>query len=109
MRPDAALADRRRAVRESAEGWRDTGAIDEAGYRAVVAAYPDDRVRLGLGFRVLVGLAAFVGGGAFCGLLAVLFQPNHAITMFALGLAVVFTVATELQVGHFRRNARRSR
>jgi hypothetical protein len=101
MRADAARADRAHAVRTAADGWRRAGAIDATTLLAIAAVYPDDRVRLGLGFRVLAGLAAFVGAGAFAGLLASVFLPGA--TILNLGLAVLFTVATEVQIGRLRR------
>ena len=101
MRADAARADRHHTVRTAAEGWRRAGSIDDATLRAIAAVHPDDRIRLGLGFRVLAGLAAFVGGGAFAGLLASVLSPGA--TILAFGLAVVFTAATEVQVGLLRR------
>ena len=101
MRADAARADRHLAVRNAADGWRRSGAIDDTTVRAVAAAYPDDRVRLGLGLRVLAGLAAFAGAGALAALLGIVFQFRD--TFLTLGLAVLFTAATEFQIGPFRR------
>ena len=101
MRADAARADRHHAVLTAADGWRRSGAIDETTLRAIAAVYPDDRRRLGLGFRVLAGFAAFVGGGSLAGLLASVFSPGA--TILTLGLAIVFTAATEFQIGPLRR------
>jgi len=103
VRADAALADRRSSIRAAAKGWQGAGAIDETTYRAVVSAYPDDRVRLSLGLRILAGIAALVGGAAVAVLLGLVFQPNAWITVFLLGLAAAFTAATEIQVGRLRR------
>jgi hypothetical protein len=104
VRADVARADRYAAVRAAAEGWRHAGAIDEGTHRAIVAAYPDDRARLGLGFRVLAGLAAFVGGGAFAALAgSSLFARGENGTLFALGFTLVFAIATEIQIGRLRR------
>ena len=100
MRADIARADRYHAVRLAAEGWRNAGAIDEGTLRAIASAYPDDRVRLGLGLRILAGLAALLGGGAFALLVDLVFSAGG---IFALGLAAAFAVATEIQVGRLRR------
>ncbi len=101
MRAEAARAERRLAVRDAADGWRRAGAIDDPTLRAVAAAYPDDRVRLGLGFRVLAGLAALVGGLALSALLETVFVTGGKV--LASGLTVLFIAATEVQVGPFRR------
>ncbi len=53
MRGDAARADRRQAVREAAAGWLRLRWIDEAVWQSIVDAYPDDRVRVGITFRIL--------------------------------------------------------
>ena len=103
MRADVARAERHRAVRIAAEGWRRAGAIDDATVLAIASAYPDDRVRLGRGFRVLAGFAALVGGGAMSALAASLLASGGAETLFALGLTLVFAAATEIQTGRLRR------
>jgi hypothetical protein len=103
VRADSARADRRFAARAAAEGWRHAGAIDDASLRAIAAAYPDDRVRLGLGFRALAGLAALAGGGAMAGLAASLFARGGGGTLFALVLTLAFATATEVQTGRLRR------
>jgi hypothetical protein len=102
VRADAARADRRAAVRAAADGWRRAGAIDESALRAIVAAYADDRVRLGLGFRILAGLAAFVGACALASLVASLLGGG-AVTPIAFGLTLIFASATEIQMGRLRR------
>jgi hypothetical protein len=103
MRADAAQADRRHAVRTAAAAWRSAGAIDDATQRAIEAAYPDDRARLGLGLRILAGGAGLVGGGALAGLLFSMFGGSVIGSAFWLFLAAVFVAATELQTGRLRR------
>jgi len=103
VRAAAAHADRSKAVRDAGAGWRRAGAIDETQYRSIVALYPDDRARLGVGLRILAGLAALVGGGAFVALLGSLFGMSGGQTPIALTLALTFTLATEYQVGRLRR------
>lgn len=65
MKADAALADRNAAVRNAARAWKKAGAIDEESLKAVEAAYPDDRKRVGPVFRVLLFLFTLltVAGG----------------------------------------------
>jgi len=53
MRADAARADRMQSVREAAAGWLRLGWIDNATGQAIADAYPDDRVRVGVTFRIL--------------------------------------------------------
>lgn len=103
MRADAARADRAHAVRTAASGWARAGAIGDAALRAIVSGYPDDRVRLDLGFRILAGFAAFVGGGAFALLVDILFGLPGGRTIFPLLLAVLFAAATDIQTGRLRR------
>ncbi len=72
MRADAALADRRQAVREAAAGWLRLRWIDETVWQAIVDGYPDDRVRVGVTFRILffiLTLCALMGALAVAHLL----------------------------------------
>ena len=103
MRAAVAFADRRRAMRDAAEGWRRAGAIDDTTLRAIAAQYPDDRMRLGLGLRILAAGAGLVGGGALAGLLFAVVGDANAGSAFWLVLAAVFVAATELQTGRLRR------
>jgi len=103
VRADAARADRYKAVRDAAHGWRNARAIDEEQLRSIVAAFRDDRGRLGLGLRILAGLAAFVGGGAFIGLLGSIFWSTGGGPVLACVMTLVFTAATEYQIGPLRR------
>ena len=104
MRADAARADRAHAVRAAADGWRRAGVIDEATLAKIVSAYPDDRARLRLGFRILVGIAAFVGGQALASLIGMsTLAFDSARTLLMIVLAVLFTAVTEVQLGRLRR------
>jgi hypothetical protein len=103
MRAAAARADRQHAVRIAAEGWRNAGAIDEATLRAIASAYPDDRLRLGLGLRLLAGFAGLLGGGALAALIGTFFAHTDSFQVLAFLLAIAFAAATELQVGRLRR------
>jgi hypothetical protein len=103
MRADGAAADRRHAVREAAKGWRRAGAIDDETVSAIAEAYPDDRVRLGLGLRILAGLASFMGGIAFTALVVWVIETPGTSTLLTLALAALYVAATEIQVGRLRR------
>ena len=64
MKPDAALADRRQSVRDAGREWLRAGWIHENAFQRIVAMYPDDRVRVGVVFRILffvLTLAAILG------------------------------------------------
>jgi hypothetical protein len=56
LNAEAERADRNAAVRSAARAWKKAGAIDEASLKAVEAAYPDDRKRVGPVFRILLFL-----------------------------------------------------
>lgn len=54
MNAEAQRADRYASVRNAARAWKKAGAIDETSLKAIEAAYPDDRKRVGPVFRVLL-------------------------------------------------------
>jgi len=104
MRPDAAEADRRQEVRAAARGWRRASAIDDATLAAVLAAYPDDRVRLGPAFRTLAFVFTFLALNAAFFLVMSVLEPRIGP---ASALAVLFGIAlctlTEVQTGALKR------
>lgn len=106
MRAEAAEADRRLEVREAARGWERAGAIDEATRKAVDAAYPDGRSRLGPVFRVLVFGFTVVAVNAMLGLFFLVMASGlekagwFLLLLFGLFLAA----ATEYQMGPLRRS-----
>jgi hypothetical protein len=87
----------------AADGWRKAGVIDDATERAIASAYPDDRVRLGLGLRLLAGFGVLLGGCALAALIGTCFEGVGSFGVLALAFAIAFTAATELQVGRLRR------
>ena len=101
MTPDLACADRFETVRRAARSWQRAGAVDEAVVAAVDARYPDDRVRVGPVFRVLLFLFTFIAVGGFVGFLALLFDLHSgdemAVLALLIGLALV--AGTEIQIG----------
>jgi len=105
MRPDAAEADRRREVRQAARGWRRASAIDEATLAAVVAAYPDDRARLGPAFRVLAFIFTFLALNAGFFLVAAVVEPRQAAgCTLALLFGIALCILTEVQTGPLKRD-----
>jgi hypothetical protein len=105
VREDAAAADRRHAVREAARAWHRAGVIDEATRTSIEAAYPDDRVRLGPAFRVLVFLFTVVAVSALFGLFGLFVgsagERGGATLLLLFGLALA--AVTEVQTGPLRR------
>jgi MFS family permease len=105
VRADLALADRAEAVRGAARAWRRAGAIDAAALAAVEERYPDDRVRVGTAFRVLLFLftvGAAAGGWGFVALLLGSSQLDLAAALAAAG-GVALGALTEVQIGSQRR------
>jgi hypothetical protein len=103
VRPEAALADRRREVRLAARGWRRAGAIDDATLAAVEAAYPDDRARLGPVFRVVAFVAGLLALNAFFGVIAIASHGASAFGVACLVFGLLLAGATELLVGPLKR------
>lgn len=105
MRKDAAEADRRHEVREAAHGWRRAEAIDEAVLARAYAAFPEDRNRLGLVFRLLVfGFTIMAANSCFGGFGLVIAAGGEragAALLTLFGVALVG--ATEYQLGPLRR------
>ncbi|HTG33751.1 MAG TPA: hypothetical protein VLB76_12555 [Thermoanaerobaculia bacterium] len=105
MTRDAAQADRNAAVRAAARGWKRAGAIDETALAAAVAAYPDDRHRLGPVFRVLVFLFTIIAINGGCGFIWALFnfKGDTPPLVLLLVFGVALLVLTEIQVTKMRR------
>ncbi len=57
-------AARRAEVRSAARAWRAAGAIDEATIERIEAAYPDDRHRMAVAWRVLVFVIVTIAANA---------------------------------------------
>lgn len=104
MRPEAARADRNAAVRKAARAWKKAGAIDDAALAGVEAAYPDDRVRVGPVFRVLLFIFTLVGINAAFGFVAMLTEGADAVwPVLFFGGGVALVLLTEVQTGALRR------
>jgi hypothetical protein len=109
VRPEAALADRNASVQRAARGWKKAGAIDDAALAAIVAAVPDDRVRVGPVFRVLLCVFALVTINAGVGFVwaivgsATSVNEGDIFTFLAFVAGAALIVLTELQTGRFRR------
>jgi len=110
MTPDLVRADRAAAVRRAARSWRRAGVIDDAALAAVEARHPDDRVRVGPVFRVLLFLFTLLAGIAGFGLVSVLASsafPRSGEPGLLAALSVLaggaFAALTETQTGNLRR------
>jgi hypothetical protein len=104
MRSDAARADRNAAVRKAARAWKKARVIDDAALAQVEAAHPDDRVRVGPVFRVLLFIFTLVGINAAFGFVAMLTGGADAVwPVLFFGGGVVLVLLTEVQTGALRR------
>jgi hypothetical protein len=97
MRAESVAWERAAEVHEAAEGWRRTGAIDEATERAIRDAYPDPCVTPSALWRVLT--ACVVAAVIVCafGAFEATFRPDvsgHQILLFLLAAASL--AATEV-------------
>lgn len=101
MRPDAAEADRRNAVRREARAWHAAEAIEATTLAAIEAAYPDDRRRLGPALRALVAVFTMLAAIAFFGILTLLIRGGEEELLLLFGLALL--ALTEVQIGPLRR------
>ncbi|HEV3075671.1 MAG TPA: hypothetical protein VHB47_14715 [Thermoanaerobaculia bacterium] len=104
MTPALDRADRAAAVRAAARSWRRAGIIDDAALGAVESGFPDDRVRAGPVFRVLLFLFTVVAVSGVLGFLAAgLGGHEQAQAALAAVAGVALLALTELQVGAIRR------
>jgi hypothetical protein len=103
VRPEAALADRRREVRQAARGWRRAAAIDDRALSAIEAGYPDDRARLGPMFRSVAFVAGVLALNAFFGVIAIASGGAGGFGAACLVFALLLACATELLVGPLKR------
>jgi hypothetical protein len=105
---DRARADRNASIRGAARSWQRAGAIDEPTLRAIEAAVPDDRARMGPVFRVLLFVFTVIAVNAGFGFLSLFLgvadSRNGGIYVafaFVVGLGLV--ALTEYQIGPLRR------
>lgn len=108
MTPDGERADRDAAVRGAAADWQRAGVIDEATRQAIAATVPDDRVRVGPVFRVLLFLFTLVAVGAGFAFVAMLLDViglhfDSLFAGFALVTGIVLALATDFQIVRGRR------
>jgi hypothetical protein len=99
MIADAVRAERHAEIRSAAEGWRATGLIDDTSCAGIGELFSDDRIRLGLVTRILVGVFTFVAAMAAFGFLLMITKSAAP----ALMLAPLAWLATELLATHGRR------
>jgi len=109
MTPECERADRAAAVRAAGRSWRRAGTIDEATLRAIEAAVPDDRVRLGPVFRLLLFIFTIV---AVTSCLVFLVRVLHLedsgsgelVALLAFVAGASLAVATDIQIVRMRRS-----
>jgi hypothetical protein len=113
VRADAAQADRNGSIRAAARSWKKAGAIGEETLKAIEAAVPDDRARVGPVFRVLLFLftlfaaqAAFgfvylVVGTTFSGISR---AGETVFAVMAIGFGIALAALTEFQTGPLKRS-----
>ena len=109
MRADAAIADRNAAVRGAARSWRKAGAIDDSALDAIEKDFPDDRVRVGPVFRVLLFLFTVLAANALFGFVWLLFfdgegTQDTTLAAAAIVYGLLLAVLTELQIGRLKRS-----
>ncbi len=98
MNAAVTAAQRSEEVRAAARAWREGGFIDETTEREIDRRFPDDRVRAGLAFRILLVLATLICGGAAFGLAAETLE-SPVVAWLAL---VTFAALTEVAVVAWR-------
>jgi O-antigen/teichoic acid export membrane protein len=105
MTPDLARAERAQAVRDAARSWERAGEVEGTVAAAVAARYPDDRVRVGPVFRVLLFLFTLLAVGGFYSFVGLLADPRDADgwAWLALLAGLAMVAATEVQIGPLRR------
>lgn len=107
MTPDCERADRYASVRAAGKSWLHAGAIDEATLKAVEAAVPDDRVRLGPVFRVLLfvfTIIALTSGLAFVAMVFQIERVGAVLSVFGFVAGAALAVATDYQIVRMRRS-----
>ncbi len=109
MRADMALADRHAAVRGAARSWKRAGVVDDEALAAIEKAWPDDRVRVGPVFRVLLFLFTLLAINAGAGLFWLLFLDSLGNEATVAGVSsllfgCLLVALTEFQIGRLRRS-----
>jgi hypothetical protein len=113
VRADAAQADRNGSVRTAARSWKKAGAIGEETLKAIEAAVPDDRARVGPVFRVLLFLFTLFAANAAFGFVYLVIGTafsdisqagETAFAVMAIGFGIALAALTEFQTGPLKRS-----
>ena len=102
MRAEVAVAERSKEVRDAARAWHRAGFIGADILSRVVPLYPDDRQRLGPGFRALAFIFAGLAALALVGV-GLIKSTRDTVSGFLLVWAGVMALLTEFQRGPGRR------
>lgn len=105
MRAELARAERAWEVRLAARAWRVARLIDDREEREVAALYPDDRVRVGPVFRVLLTLATLFAVGAGFGVVEMAIDnAGDAWARVFVFVGLMCVLLTEWQTRALRRS-----
>ncbi len=104
MRVEVVAAERAKDVRDAARAWHRAGFIVEEVLSRIVSLYPDDRRRLGPGFRALAFIFAGVAALAMVGVGLIKATHRDAVSGLLVFWAVVMALLTELQRGPWKRH-----
>lgn len=113
MRTDAVQADRNGSIRTATRSWKKAGAIGEETLKAIEAAVPDDRARVGPVFRVLLFIFTVFAANAAFGFVWLVIGAAFSTfsraqeTIFALmaiGFGIGLAALTEFQTGPLKRS-----
>lgn len=109
MRADAAQADRNGSIRAAARSWQKAGAIGEETLKAIEAAVPDDRSRVGPVFRVLLFIFTLFAANAAFGFVWLVFSAplqgneENLLGLLSLAFGIGLALLTEIQTGPLKR------
>jgi hypothetical protein len=95
MTPPRVEASRGAEVRAAARGWRASGAIDDATLARIEAAYPEDRHRMAMAWKILVFVIVTIAANALFFAIATMIRDESGPEPW-LVFAAVLAAATEM-------------
>jgi hypothetical protein len=103
MKPDAVSADRMESIREAGREWFQAGWIDGNACQKIEAMYPDDRVRVGPGFRILFFILTFAAILGVVLAICVLLDDETPISIFAIIAGIACWMTADYLIGTKKR------